>query len=628
MNGTTPVAEIFLALKTFGGLDRLIASGAFADLDGETAEAILVEADRFAEAELLPLNQAGDRAGVRLADGGSTMPPGWKETYRRWREAGWNGIASPAEWGGQGLPIALQMALQEMWNSANPAFAVGPMLNSGAVHALIAYATDELQQRNLPKLVSGEWMVTMDMTKSQAGSDVGAIATRATRADDGTYRLFGHKTFITYGDHDLTENIVHLVLARLSDAPAGTAGISMFLVPKVLPDGSRNDLVAAGVEHKLGLHASPTCTLAFGDGGKGATAWLVGKENRGLVCMFMMMNHARLAVGMQSVGVAARALGRARDYAAGRRQGHALGSPRGEMSPIAAHPDIQRELMQMTALTAMARALGYACAEALDMSTAAPQAERGAWADRANLLTPVVKAFASEAAIAVTSAGIQVHGGAGYIEETGAAQLFRDARVFAIYEGTNGIQAIDLATRKLKLGGGGPVAAIINEIAETAVAVAQTNRPEFGQAASRLVEAGKHFASATAFLARGAGGWPGQPLSGAGRCNALHAALRPCIRRCASGKGRPRGGRRQSRPRHRPCTVRWRVAARRSSLAGGGGDRWGGGPATGRGPLRHWPAIGVIAYAGEGLERAHERTGEQRNRRGCSDDPHRTDSNT
>jgi alkylation response protein AidB-like acyl-CoA dehydrogenase len=380
------------------------------------------------------------------------------------------------------------------------------MLNSGAVHALIAYASEDLQQRYLPKLVSGEWMVTMDMTEPQAGSDLGAITTHATRAGDGSYRLFGQKSFITYGDHDLTDNIVHLVLARIADASAGTPGISMFLVPKVLPDGSRNDLVATGTEHKLGLHASPTCTLAFGDAGRGATGWLVGKANRGLVCMFTMMNHARLAVGVQGVGVAARALRQARDYAAARRQGHALGAPRGEMSPIAAHPDIQRELLQMTALTAVARALSYACAEALDMSTAAPEAERGAWADRANLLTPVVKAYATEAAIAVTSAGIQVHGGAGYMEETGAAQLFRDARVFAIYEGTNGIQAIDLATRKLKLGGGAPVAAIINEIAETAVAVAGTNRPEFGQTAVRLVEAGKHFASATAFLAKALAG--------------------------------------------------------------------------------------------------------------------------
>ena len=502
MNATTPVGEILFALKAYGGLDRLIASGAFPDLDGETAEAVVEEGYRFAESELLPLNRTGDKAGARYADGVVTTPPGWKEAYRSWAEAGWNGISSPTEWGGQGLPIALQMALQEIWNGANAAFAVGPMLNGGAVHALMTYASDELQQRYLPKLVSGEWMVTMDMTEPQAGSDLGAITTRAMRGADGSYRLFGQKSFITYGDHDLTDNIVHLVLARAADEKSVSPGISMFLVPKVLPDGTRNDLVASGIEHKLGLHASPTCTLAFGDAGRGATGWLVGKENRGLFCMFTMMNHARLAVGLQSVGVAARSLALAREYAATRRQGHALGAPRGEMSPIAAHPDIQRRLLQMTALVALARALAYACAEALDMSLVAPEAERAAWADRASLLTPVVKSFASDAAIAVTSAAIQVHGGAGYMEETGVAQHYRDARVFAIYEGTNGIQALDLATRKLKLGGGAPVAAVINEIAQTAVEVAKTNRPEFAQAASRLVEAGKHFASATAFLAK------------------------------------------------------------------------------------------------------------------------------
>ena len=502
MSRTTPLAEITFALRAYGGLDRLIATGAFPDLDSETAAAIVEEAERFAEDQLAPLNQPGDRAGVTLADGIVTTPPGWKETYKRWREAGWNGLGSPPEWGGQGLPMVLQMALQEIWNSANAAFAVGPMLNGGAVQALIAHATEDLRQRYLPKVVSGEWMVTMDLTEPQAGSELGAIATKAVRAGDGSYRLFGQKTFITYGDHDFTDNIVHLVLARLADAAHGTTGISMFLVPKLLDDGTPNDLVAAANEHKLGLHASPTCTMVYGEAGRGATGWLVGKENRGLVCMFTMMNHARLAVGAQGVGVASRALRLALAFATERRQGHALGAPRGEMSPIAAHPDIQRELSTMSALTAISRALVYACAEAIDMSIAGAETERHAWADRANLLTPLAKAFATDAANAVTSAGIQVHGGAGYVEETGAAQLFRDARVFAIYEGTNGIQAIDLATRKVKLAGGAPVAAVINEISAIAAAVAAANRPEFGQTAARLAEAGKHLAAATAYLAK------------------------------------------------------------------------------------------------------------------------------
>ena len=512
MSGTTRVDEISFALRAYGGLERLIATGAFPDLDSETADAILAEADRFAEDQLLPLNQPGDHAGVTLADGVVTTPPGWRETYARWIEAGWNSLGGPPEWGGQGLPMILQMALQEIWNGANASFAVGPMLSGGAVLALLTHATEELQKRYLAKLVSGEWMVTMDLTEPQAGSELAAITTKAVRSEDGTYRLFGQKTFITYGEHDFTDNIIHLVLARIADAPHGSTGISMFLVPKVLDDGSRNDVLATANEHKLGLHASPTCTLVYGEGGAGATGWLVGRENRGLIFMLTMMNHARLSVAFQGVGVAARALQLALAFAAERRQGHALGAPRDQMSPIGEHPDIQRELMQMAALTAAARAVCLACAEAYDMSAAAPEDERRAWADRASLLLPVAKAFATDAANAVTSAGIQVHGGAGYIEETGAAQLYRDARIFAIYEGTNGIQAMDLASRKVKLGGGAAVAAVINEIAETAVKVAEANRPEFGQLAVKLAEAGKHLASATAFLAKALANGEQQPV--------------------------------------------------------------------------------------------------------------------
>lgn len=512
MSSPTPVADIAFALRAYGGLDRLIASGAFPDLDADTAEAIVAEADRFAETEILPLNQSGDRIGAAFAAGTVTMPQGWKETYRRWIDAGWNGLGSPTEWGGQGLPIVVHMAIQELWNAASAGFAVGPLLNIGAVHALLTYADDDLRRRYLPKIVPGEWMVTMDMTEPQAGSDLAGIKTRAVRADDGSFRLFGQKTFITFGDHDLTDNIVHLVLARIAGAPEGTRGISMFLVPKRLDDGSRNDVAVAGIEHKLGLHGSPTCTLNFGEAGAGATGWLIGKENRGLICMFTMMNLARLAVGIQSVGVAARALRLALDYATTRRQGHAHGGAAGEASLIAEHPDIQRQLMQMTALTAMARALCYAGAEAHDLSSVAPEAERRAWGDRASLLTPLAKAFASNAAVAVTSAGIQVHGGAGYMEETGAAQLFRDARVFSIYEGTNGIQAIDLATRRIKLGGGAVMAAVIAEIADTAAAVATANRPEFGHTAARLAAAGEHLAAATGFLAKALAGANLEPV--------------------------------------------------------------------------------------------------------------------
>ncbi len=499
MGGSAPSSDIVAAMRTFGGLDRILASGAFPDLADDTVCAIMEEVRRFADEELAPLDRVGDQAGASLNNGVVTTAPGWREAYRRWTHAGWNGIGSPSAWGGQDLPVLVQMGIQEFWNAANPAFAVGPMLSTGAVHALVAHASDDLKQRYLPKIVSGEWMVTMNLTEPQAGSDLGALTTRAERAVDGGYRIFGQKIFITYGEHDLTDNIVHLVLARLPDAPAGTKGISMFVVPKVLPDGTRNDLIAAGLEHKLGMHGSPTCTMVFGDAGKGATGWLVGSENRGLACMFTMMNHARLSVGIQGVGVAARACDQALAYARARRQGRAPGSIGNGASPIVEHPDIQRQLLQMMSLTAAARAICYACAEALDMSRVEPGRAQ-AWVDRASLLTPIAKAFCSDAAIAVTSSAIQVYGGAGYIEESGVAQGFRDARIFAIYEGTNGIQAIDLVTRKLALGDGAVVSAVIDEIGRIADAVATANHADFGATAQRLAEGKAHLGEATAYL--------------------------------------------------------------------------------------------------------------------------------
>jgi len=494
------VSAITAAMRAYGGLERVLATGAFADLDSETADAIVAEAARFAEAELLPLNRVGDRTHAQFANGIVTTPPGWPDAYRRWTEAGWNGVGSPVECGGQALPAVVQMALNEIWNAANPAFAVGPMLSPGAVQALVAHADDRLKQTYLPNIVSGTWAVTMNLTEPQAGSDLGALKTRAEPAADGSYRIFGQKIFITYGDHDLTENIIHLVLARLPDAPAGTYGISLFLVPKMLADGSRNDIAVAGIEDKLGLHGSPTCTMVFGEAGRGATGWLVGEPNRGLACMFTMMNQARASVGAQGIGVAARACRVALAYAAERRQGRAPGAPAGSLSPIVAHPDVQRELSGMLTLTEAARAIGYACAEAIDLSHAGPEAERAAWGARASLLTPVAKAFATDSAIAVASAGIQVHGGAGYIEETGAAQLLRDARIFAIYEGTNGIQAIDLVTRKLGLDGGAAMAAVLAEIGAAADRVATANHTAFGRTAVALHRARDDLAAAAAFL--------------------------------------------------------------------------------------------------------------------------------
>jgi alkylation response protein AidB-like acyl-CoA dehydrogenase len=493
-------------MRHIAGLDAMLAAGGFGDLSADMVEAIFTEAGRFAEEELDPINRGGDREGCRLKDGRVTTPAGWKEAYRRWREAGWNGVSARAEWGGQELPVMVHAAASEIWNAGAAAFAAGPMLTMGAIEALEAHASDHLKKTYLPNLVAGIWMATMNLTEPQAGSDLNAIRTRAERAGDGTYRIFGQKIFITYGEHDLTDNIIHLVLARLPDAPAGTGGISLFLVPKFLVNedgslGGRNDLVCAGIEHKLGLHGSPTCTMVYGDGGKGAIGYVVGQEHRGLAAMFTMMNIARLTVGIQGIGVAARACDRAVAYAKERRQGRAPGAGRDTMSPIVEHPDVQRDLLRMKALTAASRAIAYSCAHAIDMGRRGPAAERGAWGERASLLTPVAKAFSTDAGVEVSSLGIQVHGGTGYIEETGAAQYLRDARIFAIYEGTNGIQAIDLVTRKLRLSEGATFRRLLDEYAAIAAEVASLNRADFGRMGGHLIAAAKHLGATSEYLA-------------------------------------------------------------------------------------------------------------------------------
>jgi len=504
MSFRAPVAEIAFTLRHIAGLDAVLGTGGFDNLSTDTVDSILGEAGRFAESELDPIDASGDRFGCILTNDAVKTPPGWKETYERWAAGGWNGVSAPAEWGGQNLPVMIRTAVDELWHAGSAAFAGGPMLTAGAIEALQAHASEELKALYLPRLVSGAWMATMNLTEPQAGSDLGALLARAERSEDGTYRIFGQKIFITYGEHDLTDNIVHLVLARLSDAPAGTAGISMFLVPKFLVDengalAKRNDVKCAGLERKFGLHASPTCTMVYGDDG-GAVGWLVGEENRGLAAMFTMMNTSRLAVGAQGIGVSDRAYDRALAYAHDRRQGRAPGAHPDVTSPIVEHPDVQRDLLNMKALTAASRAIAYCCAQAIDMSRRGPAGERDAWADRASLLTPVAKAFSSDVGIAVASLGIQVHGGAGYIEETGAAQHLRDARIFAIYEGTNGIQAIDLVTRKLPLSDGAAVKRLIEELGETAKEAAAVNREDFGQMGPRLVAATERVAEATRFM--------------------------------------------------------------------------------------------------------------------------------
>jgi len=505
MTYKAPLADITFALKHGAALGTAIEQGLFGELTLDDVEAVLAESARFSEQVIAPLNREGDKFGTPFKDGVVTTAPGWKDAYKAWQAGGWNALAAPPAFGGQGLPQIVNVACSEMWQAASMAFAVGPLLTMAAIDALYAHGSDELKKTYLEKLVSGEWMGTMQLTEPQAGSDVGALRTRAERAPDGTYRITGQKIFITYGEHDLTDNIIHFVLARLPDAPPGTRGISLFLVPKFLlkPDGSpgeRNDVRAHSVEHKLGIHGSPTCTMIFGDQG-GAIGYLIGRENAGMACMFTMMNRARLGIGVQGVGIAERATQQALAYARDRRQGREPGTKPGEMAPIIAHPDVRRMLLTMRALTQAARAICYATAIAIDRGERSQdEAARRAGEHRASLLTPVAKAFATDIANEVTSLGVQVHGGMGFIEETGAAQHFRDARIAAIYEGTNGIQAIDLVTRKLPLENGEAVAAHIDELRGIVKELGASNEPGFGWAPVRLGDAVESLSRATQWL--------------------------------------------------------------------------------------------------------------------------------
>jgi len=493
------------ALKYGAALLPALEQGFFGDLGMDDVDAVLAEAGRMAGEIIAPLNRVGDTQGTTFKDGVVTTAPGWKEAYRAWCKGGWNGVTAPAEWGGQGLPQVVNAACVEMWNSACMAFALGPLVGMAAVDAFAVHGSDKLKGAYLEKLVSGEWIATMQLTEPNAGSDVGALRTRADRAGDGTYRLKGQKIFITYGEHDLTDNIIHFVLARLPDAPPGTRGISLFLVPKFLLNadgslGARNDVRAHSVEHKLGIHGSPTCTMIFGDQG-GAVGYIIGEENAGMACMFTMMNRARLAVGLQGVGIAERATQQAVAYARERRQGRTPGMPATESAPIIAHPDVKRMLMSMRSLTQAARSICYATAMALDRAErGADKAARHAAHAHASLLTPLAKAFSSDIANEVASLGVQVHGGMGYIEETGAAQLYRDARIAAIYEGTNGIQAIDLVIRKLPLSDGAVVEGYLGELRRIVEAVNATNDPALGWSGVRLEEAVESLTRATRWM--------------------------------------------------------------------------------------------------------------------------------
>ena len=451
MTYQAPIQDMMFVLEDLCDLSGLSALPGMEDATPDMVAAILSEAGKFAGQVLAPLNQVGDESGLGFADGDVTTPQGWSDAYRTLVEMGWNSPTAAPEHGGMGLPAAVNACIQEMFAGANTAFQLCTMLTQGAIEAIEGYASDELKETYLPNLVSGTWTGTMNLTEPQAGSDLAAIRTRAVPAGDH-FRITGQKIFITYGDHDLAENIIHLVLARLPDAPAGVKGISLFVVPKFHINrdgtlGARNDVRCVSIEHKLGIHASPTCTLSFGDAG-GAIGHLVGEPNRGLQYMFAMMNNARLNVGIQGIGIAERAGQGAAAYAAERRQGAAPGAE----GPVAIieHPDVRRMLGLIRARTEAARAIACRAAAALDQARLNPDPDlRARYQRRVDLMIPVVKGWSTEMGILSASLGVQVHGGMGYVEETGAAQHLRDVRITTIYEGTTGIQALDLVGRKL-----------------------------------------------------------------------------------------------------------------------------------------------------------------------------------
>jgi 3-(methylthio)propanoyl-CoA dehydrogenase len=463
-----PIRDMQFVINELVGLDGLAALPGYEEVTAELTEAVLEEAAKIAGEVLAPLNKPGDEQGASLTERGVRAADGFGAAYRQFVENGWNGLSGAPEYGGQGLPSLIMAATVEMWNSANMSFALCPLLTAGAMEAIKAHGSEELKRRFLPKLVSGEWSGTMNLTEPQAGSDLSAVRTRAV-PEGGHYRISGQKIFITWGDHDMTENVVHLVLARLPDAPEGTRGISLFLVPKFLvgPDGSlaeRNDVVCASIEHKLGIHASPTCVMSFGEK-EGAEGYLVGRENEGLPHMFTMMNEARQKVGLQGLGIAECAYQAARDYAKERVQGRPVGQRSGDRVTIIHHPDVRRMLLTMKSQIEAMRALGYVLSADADFAHKHPDAaERRRRQARVDLLTPVLKGWCTELGVEIASLGIQIFGGMGYIEETGAAQYLRDARIATIYEGTTGIQAGDLVGRKLTMDNGAAMAALIAEM--------------------------------------------------------------------------------------------------------------------------------------------------------------------
>ncbi len=503
---TAPTRDMQFVINELAGMAEVAALPAFAEQEvgPELVEAVLEEAAKLASEVLAPLNHSGDVQGVKIGPKGVIPADGFAKAYRKFVEGGWNGIGCPAEHGGQGLPEMINTATQEMWNSANMSFALCPLLNAGAIEAISRAGSEQQQALYLPKMVSGEWTGTMNLTESQAGSDLSAVRARAVPEGDH-YRIFGQKIFITWGEHDMTDNTIHLVLARTPNAPEGVKGISLFIVPKFLvePDGSlgaRNDVHAVSVEHKMGIHASPTCVMAFGDQ-NGAVGYLVGEENKGLAYMFIMMNEARFKVGLQGLAIGERAYQAAREYAKDRVQGRPVGVKSGDRVAIIHHPDVRRMLMTMKALNEAMRALAYVVAKNMDLARFHPDAEtRQRQQARVDLLIPVVKGWSSEIGIEVASLGVQTHGGMGYIEETGTCQHLRDSRITTIYEGTTGIQAADLAGRKLTMDKGAAMRALIAEIAATVEELGQRAGDDLAAIRSGLAESVQALTEATDWM--------------------------------------------------------------------------------------------------------------------------------
>ena len=515
-----PIGQMLFVMKELAGLDELATLPGYEEATPDLVAAILDEAGKFATEVLAPINASGDRQGNRWSDGEVATADGFKEAYASFCETGWNGMPAATEFGGQGLPITVSTAVLEMWNSANMAFSLCQLLTLGAVEAIAHHGSDALKNTYLPNMVSGQWTGTMNLTEPQAGSDLAAVRTRAEPRGDGSYAIAGTKIFITWGEHDMAENIVHLVLARLPDAPPGVKGISLFVVPKFLVNddgslGARNDLVCASIEHKMGIHASATAVMAFGEK-DGAIGYLVGEANRGLEYMFTMMNHARLNVGLEGVAISERAYQQALAYARERVQGRIIGDKSGDKKPILHHPDVRRMLMDMKARTEGTRALAYYVAGCMDRAKAHPdEAVRKQNQSRLELLTPVVKGWCTEVAQGVTWNGIQVHGGMGFIEETGACQHMRDARITTIYEGTTAIQANDLIGRKIAREGGHAMQALIGELKATQESLAghaDGGLQKIGQSLARAITA---LEQATAWLLAHYDSHPQQAAAGA-----------------------------------------------------------------------------------------------------------------